>query len=64
MSDYLMVTACRRTKDPIRTPRFTPTKNFNSIAYEDMMADIESDIRLAESLRLNDSRQIAQNIIN
>ena len=62
-SDHQLVVANRLTKTPTRVPRYTSSRAYSKIDYEEMKNEIKSDPRLAATLRLNDPDNIAANII-
>ena len=63
MSDHQLVCANRLTKEPVRRPRYTTTRAYHRINYQEMAEEINSDHRLQRAMQINDSDVIAQLII-
>ena len=63
LSDHHMVIASRATKKVLRKPRFTTSRQYSLINYEEMKSDLNLDQRLYHAMGLNDPDEIAEIII-
>ena len=63
MSDHRMVSAVRLTKDPQRKPRYTTSRQYSQINYQEMCQAINQDPRLYEAMQTSDTDIIANLII-
>ena len=59
-----MVVGVRVTNCPIYQPRFSTTRTYNKIDFDQMNKEISEDHRLSQVMGLNDTNLIAEIIIN
>ena len=63
LSDHLMVSAVRATKKVLRQPRFTTSRKYSEINFDEMKSELNNDQRLYLAMGQNDPDLIADTII-
>ena len=63
LSDHLLVRAVRATKKVLRQPRFTTSRKYAEINFDEMKSDLNTDQRLYWAMGQNDPDIIADTII-
>ena len=63
LSDHRLVTAFRSTKNPIRKPRYTTSRQYNKIDYFEMCQALNQDHRLYQIMQSDNTNEIAATLI-